>query len=370
MTRTTSHVPWNLSPLPSGLDGVRVLGLGEPTHGTAEAFRWKGEVIRALAKAGRLRVLAWECGFAPGRLLDEAVCRGRGDVETALRAQHFWTWETCEVLDTLTWLRGWNLCQPERERVRFVGVDVQQPYGGVLELLAAGHEHPLLSKLTERGQVEAGSEEARALFEVLREVEVGKTVPDRCALARNARRFVDAYLLEADHARLGQRDLFMAETLLEEALEPAGMTIFWAHNEHVAVNPDFHGNPAAGWFLRERLGQAYLALGMLMGQGVFRTRNMDAPGHPRPLADLPVGFPAPHLSDALFVGGGDALHDTRDHPHPGPRRFLGGQYGLEWAGKEPHAFELARPLSDFDLLLFQERTTAARSLDATVPAPH
>lgn len=365
-----SHPPasWNLSLLLARLEGVRVLGLGEPTHGTAEAFHWKGEVIRVLAEAGRLRVLAWECGFAPGRLLDEAVRWGRGDLETALRAQRFWVWETREVLDTLTWLRGWNLGQPGRERVRFVGVDVQQPYSGVRELLTA-HDPPLLRRLTERGQIEAGSEEAQALFGLLREVEAGETEPDRRALARNARRFVDAYLLEANHARLGLRDRFMARTLLEEAVEPGGLTVFWAHNEHVAVNPDFHGAPAAGYFLREWLGSEYLALGMMMGEGVFRTRNMNAPGRPKPLADLPIGLPAPHLSDALFVEGGEALHDTREHPHPGPRRFLGGQYGVEWARAEPQAFEVARPLSDFDLILFQERTTAARSLDATAPAP-
>lgn len=79
------------------LSGVRVLGLGEPTHGTAEAFRWKFEVILALAKAEKLRVLAWECGFATGQLLDQALRFG-GDLETALRAQQFWTWNTREIL--------------------------------------------------------------------------------------------------------------------------------------------------------------------------------------------------------------------------------------------------------------------------------
>jgi len=348
------------------LDGVRVLGLGEPTHGTAEAFRWKDKAIRALTEVGRLRVLAWECGFVTGCLLDQAVRFEKGDVEAALRAQRFWCWETQEILGTLIWLRTWNLARPEPDRVRFVGVDVQQPYQGLRELRAAGHPRAL-DYLTEQGRIEAGSEEARELLAVLREVE--QTEPDRArrALARNARRHVDTYLLEANYARLGLRDHCMAETLLEEALEDSGLTVFWAHNEHVAVNPDFHSAPAAGWFLRERLGAAYLAVGMLLGEGHFRTRNMDAPDHSKPIAALPVGPPSPQHSEALFLGRGDGLYDSRDHPHPGPRRFLGGQYGVEWSREEPHVFEMARPLSDFDLILFQERTTAARPLPATVP---
>lgn len=345
-----------------------MLGLGEPTHGTAEAFRWKGEVILALAESGRLRVLAWECGLATGRLLDAAL-RGDGDLAAALRAQRFWTWETHEILAALTRLRDWNLSQPEARRVRFVGVDVQEPYRGVADLIAAGHGHPALAGLTARGRVEAGSEEARELHEALRDVEAAEPDPSRRSLARTARRYVDAYLLEPSYTRLGLRDRFMAQTLLEEALDPAGLTVFWAHNEHVAVNPDFHGSPTAGFVLREHLGPAYLAVGMLMGAGSFRTRNHDAPGHPKPLADLPTGPPDAHHSEAVFMGQGDGLYSTADQPHPGPRRFLGGQYGPEWARREPHVFELARPLSDFNLIVFQERTTAAQPIPSTAPAP-
>lgn len=351
------------------LDGVQVLGLGEPTHGTSEAFRWKSEVIRALAQTGRLRVLAWEGGFVPGRLLNEAVVFGRGDLGAALHALRLWPWQTREVLDVLTWLRGWNLARPEGERVRFVGVDVQDPHGGVRELIEAGHGHPALTALTQRGQVQAGSTQASELLAILEAVEQSETQAPLRTLARNACRFVDAYLLEADHARLGLRDRFMAETLLEEALEPGGLTVFWAHNEHVAVNPDFHGAPAAGWALRERLGAAYLAAGVLMGEGTFRARDLDAPERPPPLTTLPIGLPAAHQSEALFAGRGDTLHDTRGHPHPGPRRFLGTHYGVRQAQAEPHTFELARPLSDFDLVMFLERTTPTQPLPATAPAP-
>nr|WP_232337752.1 erythromycin esterase family protein [Deinococcus arboris] len=127
---------------------VRVLGLGEPTHGSAEAFTWKGQVLLSLAQTGRLRVLAWECGFASGRRLDAAL-RGHSQepLASALRAQGFWCWNTEEILAGLRDLQSWNAAQPPAERVRFVGVDVQPPHVGVQLLVDAGHEAPVLREL-------------------------------------------------------------------------------------------------------------------------------------------------------------------------------------------------------------------------------
>lgn len=344
------------------LGGVRVLGLGEPTHGSAEAFAWKGEVILALAQAGLLRVLAWECGYASGRQLDRALRWGEGDLRAALTAQNFWTWNTREVLNVLLALQKWNQAQPESQRVRFVGVDVQEPYSGVQDLLLHHPRRPLHG-LTKKGLLEAGSPAAAPLLAELRDLEAGEADPERRALARNAARFVDTYLMEAQHKRLGLRDSYMAHTLLEEGLDSTGLTVFWAHNEHVAVNPDFAGDPASGLILREKLGAAYLGVGMLLGQGKFRVRDLDALGQPKPITQLALGLPAPHHSDALFLKKPAGLYPTRDFAHAGPRRFLGGHYGISAGQITPKKFEMARPLSDFDLIRWFPETGAAHSLD-------
>lgn len=46
-----------------------VIGLGEATHGTSEAFQLKHRLIRALAEQGDLVTIAFECGLA-GRGLE------------------------------------------------------------------------------------------------------------------------------------------------------------------------------------------------------------------------------------------------------------------------------------------------------------
>ncbi|MVN87304.1 hypothetical protein GO986_11025 [Deinococcus sp. HMF7620] len=128
----------------------------------------------------------------------------------------------------------------------------------------------------------------------------------------------------------------------------------------MAVNPDFAGSPAAGWVLREALGQGYSAVGALTGQGTFRARTLEGAG--RPVTALSLGRPQPYQTDTLFLGQSAGLFHTQDHPHPGPRRFLGGFYGTQRAAAQPELFEMNRPLSDFDQMRWFPQTTAARGL--------
>lgn len=55
-----------------------VIGLGEATHGTSEASQLKHRLIRALVEQGDLSTIAFECGLAAGRLIDEYVRWGHG----------------------------------------------------------------------------------------------------------------------------------------------------------------------------------------------------------------------------------------------------------------------------------------------------
>ncbi len=56
---------------------------------------------------------------------------------------------------------------------------------------------------------------------------------------------------------------------------PEAASAVRALNEHVAVNPDFFGTRVMGHHLREALGERYLALGMLFGEGAFLARSWE-----------------------------------------------------------------------------------------------
>jgi len=103
-----------------------VIGLGEATHGTRESFQLKHRLIRLLAEHGGLRTVVFECGLAPGRMIDRFVRFGEGSAREVLAQQRYWCWENEEVLALIEWLREHNSGLPADERIAFVGVDVQR----------------------------------------------------------------------------------------------------------------------------------------------------------------------------------------------------------------------------------------------------
>ncbi|WP_250637886.1 erythromycin esterase family protein [Streptomyces fodineus] len=121
----------DLRPLTEVLKNVRVVGLGEATHGTREFFLLKHRLIEFLVRDLGFRTLAMEAPAAAARSVDACVLHGRGDVRSAVAQLGFWTWKTEEVLALVEWMRRYNASVAEDRRVRFVGIDPQWPAAAV-----------------------------------------------------------------------------------------------------------------------------------------------------------------------------------------------------------------------------------------------
>lgn len=372
----------DLAPLLQLTTSGSVIGLGEATHGTREAFQLKHRLIRALAERGGLRTVAFECGLAAGRLIDEYVRFGRGAAREALLRQGYWCWENREVLEFIEWLRQHNAPLDPAERVAFVGIDAQVIEPGLPEIEAAlescveAHRveaedrgpgahglleavdvvRRLLAEELTRAAADAGSA-ARALMAAAPRL----PTPELRALCRNAARYVDVYLNPEREDGLVMRDEYLAAAVQEARAERPGLMVVWAHNEHVAVNPDFFGARAMGHHLREALGERYLALGMLFGEGSFLARSWQE----RQVSEFRVGQAGVGHVERCLVGLPLGLFDSAELPS-GPgiryRRFLGSLYDQDVEAQRPDAFRIERPNADFDLIAWLPETTAARCL--------
>lgn len=366
-----------------------VIGLGEATHGTREAFQLKHRLIRALAEEGDLKTLAFECGLAAGRLIDGYARWGHGSARDALQKQGFWCWENHEVLALIEWLREHNLHLAPDQRIAFVGIDVQKIETGLPELLAA------LESLTAFGSLHVSKSDlgsgivqdaAQAIQWLLEEPKHGDgraagvvrtltqaapvlPTPELRALCRNAARYVDTYLNPEHEDGLAKRDEYLAATALEALAERPGLMVVWAHNEHVAINPDFFGTRAMGLHLREALGNGYLALGMLFDQGAFLARTWGERSTNR-VAEFRIGRAGKGHVERSLAGKPLGIIDTAKAPtdygaEATPyRRFLGNLYDHEVNVQRPDAFRIERPLTDFDLIAWLPNTQAARYLGA------
>lgn len=330
-----------------------VLGLGEPTHGSANAFAWKFGIIHELARRGLLGALAVEESYAVGLGVDEAL-RKTGDIDAAWdRGSSIWN--TVTIRSGLRELQALNMRLPQDRRARFLGIDISKPYLAARALLEAGHDAPVLRAIAQR--TELGSKGPDELDAVCRAREAEGD--DRsAALARQLRRYADAYLFEPDLARLHRRDTHMAQTLLEN-LPPRGITVVWAHNEHLARSPGTFGGPAMGHVLRQALGEWYYPVGVLCGEGDCRAVD------PSTGRDDYTAVPLPLIRAGTTEGAlralGTSLVTSEEFTHPGPRRFIGWKVDTSLFTDQSAAvatFEVDRPSTDFAALAFLPESTA------------
>ena len=147
----------DLQPFADVLAGVRVIGLGEATHGSREFFLLKHRMLEFLVTEQGFTVLAMEASAAAAAVNDY-VLHGEGDPAAALRGLGFWTLNTAEMLAVLRWLREHNSTASAAARVSFAGIDPQFP-GASLAALRAGTkkaEAALVARLAPLGEHRLG----------------------------------------------------------------------------------------------------------------------------------------------------------------------------------------------------------------------
>jgi erythromycin esterase-like protein len=109
---------------------ARIVSLGEPTHGTREAFQMKHRLLEYLVEEKGFSIFSIEANMPESYRLSEYVIDGKGDPKALVAGMYFWTWNTQEVLDMVEWMRAWNVKNPASEgkpRLRFTGFDMQTP---------------------------------------------------------------------------------------------------------------------------------------------------------------------------------------------------------------------------------------------------
>ena len=252
----------DLQPLKEILKDVRILGLGESTHGTREIFQFKHRLTRFLVEEMGYRVFTIEAGLEPCRNIDDYVMMGKGDKHRALSSQGYWTWDTAEVMDMIDWMRGHNLTCRRGDECRFFGYDMKPIEGACDSLLdfvrrlgsaeAGKLESVLLSR---RATVWMSGKETDIpdvlwLIGWLRAHErelIDGSCPEAYKLAIENARYIFQYIdcmagyVKHPQSSLRDRDFYMAENVnyILNELPPDSKIIVWAHNGHIAVDPDW-----------------------------------------------------------------------------------------------------------------------------------
>ncbi len=156
---TPLESPEDLDPLLARATSVRLVLLGESTHGTSEFYSWRAEISKRLIREHDFRFLAVEGDWADIYRLNRYV-KGLPGAEKDARGimQSFrrwptWMWANEETLELIEWMRVHNLRRPMEERAGFYGMDVY------------GDEQALAALMTKLDALDADlAEEARAIY--------------------------------------------------------------------------------------------------------------------------------------------------------------------------------------------------------------
>lgn len=392
----------DLQPLKAVLKDVRLVGLGEATHGSREFFQFKHRMLEFLAKDMGFTVFVIEASYPACWNINNYVMYGKGDRAAALASQGFWTWDTNEVAAMIDWMRDYNRTVPDDKKLRFLGYDLQnfsRAYDVITEYLekVAPDYIPTAqlafnaSKLTPAEYSALSAEKKKAASDsiigllgllTLHETsfvrrtsqrEFNEIVQEARILAQYDEAYHQASIVNAkDPLKSGGalRDRYMAEnidTLVDS--QPAGTKfVIWAHNGHIQTESYGGGIPSMGSYLRKQYGKAYYAFGFTLYEGGLQAREMGAKIGPLKEFTLP---PAPEGSDGWYFnlpGIPRFVVDLRSAPHDGavadflstphPMTSVGSGFNTSWTTKQYMAPTVLRDA--FDGIIFIQRTTRAR----------
>jgi erythromycin esterase len=397
----------DLQPLKKVFQGVRIVGLGEATHGTHEFFQFKHRMVEFLVKEMGFRLFALESGYVSCSDLNDYVMGKSNDGAKALESQGFWPWDTEEMREMVNWMRSYNSTVPPDYRVKFVGFDIhynneaKQKVLGYLKQIAPDRVRDTealfeadLDSLMERAYFTKSEQErtdiiaklagARTKYDellgflTLNEVRFAnrtsfaefRNIGD---CARVLAQVADAYARPLDEADGELRDYYMAENIrrLLDA-EPKGTrAIVWAHNGHISAG--YEGGkkpyPHMGFHLRRYFGDAYYAVGLSFNQGSFQARVFSPKGSNSELMQFAVGPAREESIDWYFarLGTKNYFVDIRHAPKDDrviqwlsashPMRSIGSYYNPQ---TEKNYFAPTILKQEFDGIVFFDQTKRAR----------
>ncbi len=281
----------DLEPLLALVGDAQVAGLGESIHTSGGYSELKHRVFKYLVEHMGFRVFGFETSWSPAISVDEYVQTCQGSPELALRGV-FGVWRSEETVELVRWMCEWNQEHPD-DRVHFFGFDAQQPEADsqalvrFLTRIGLQLSDPLVRDVfascvfttlvlaypeDEFEACTGALDRLDGYFDDHEAEIIATTSAEELELARihlvgfRSWQGESYYLGWWDTRAIESRDAAMAEIFLRlSALwYPGHKSVIWAHNYHIQrASQSSAGTRTMGSFLDDRLGAAYVVLGLI-----------------------------------------------------------------------------------------------------------
>lgn len=249
---------------------VRIVALGEASHGNADFQQMKLDVFKMLVEKHGVRAFALEGDYGGCEAVNRYIHGGGGPLTAATDAIGFTLYRTAQMDSLIAWMRTYNMTAPDGEDLRFYGFDMQRWEWNYRYLLEAAEERGI-DVATLRQQNEDKEAHLDQWLDAI--VDVKHELEQQEGTA-NAVHHADILLQNCGYGKtMGQmnksmafRDSCMAENvrwiLAQEETRGNRCIMVAAHNGHIGRSAASHAaGKNMGSLLADAFGDAYFAIG-------------------------------------------------------------------------------------------------------------
>lgn len=250
---------------------VRVVGIGEATHGNREFQIAKLKVLKKVVEEGDGRSIAFEMSAGEGAEINDAIHENVSDLTELVSKTDYPIYDTEEIVELLTWMREYNQTVPYEESLMFYGIDMQGAYRSIDYLKSKAQSNPDLfteeeiNRLSEIDTKDDKCLECRDLYEEMYNRFSAVDNTDGRLLAIQADvilKFIDAPDFDKSQDDYSNyRDKSMAQNLknYSEIEENRGFSqmVVTAHNGHVMRGSSDMDDDGSNSTMGERIDQIF-----------------------------------------------------------------------------------------------------------------
>ena len=263
----------------------KILALGEVTHGIKEFIDFRGTLIKHLVTKLDYKIIVLEADFLGTQVLNDYILYGKGNKYHALLSMGIGIWAKQEFLNTVDWLKAYNLTKSFPNKIKFYGCDIGRGVavariaGGGIKLkkdLSDDAKEGL--KLMQHLSLHVNKAEKIVIQKLATELnEEMKQLPDSSIFRQSILTVLQSinWFQAGDWYKMEKiRDKYMAENvawIYEHELNKN--MILMAHNTHIAKNPVYDDIKRAGYYLKEKYKDEYYSLGFSFFTGEFLASN-------------------------------------------------------------------------------------------------
>ena len=264
-------------------DDIKVVGLGEATHGNSDFQDLKLEVLKTLVEKNNLKSFAIEADFGEGMIINNYI-HGNKRAENISSIFSFNIYHTKNMNDLINYMFDYNQKVKTEDKLSFYGFDMQNPEKSMELILEFCEKNNILRDKNlqkefsfiknENFKISQIKEKKDLLLEVKNYVEILSS-PEAKIVSRAITNVMDSvkyYELDfKDYVKVNNlRDKLMAENVKWisdfERSKGNDLLLISGHNGHIAKSEKFY--EPMGSHLKKIFGEKYFIIGTDFYKGI------------------------------------------------------------------------------------------------------